>query len=87
MSKIILESMKTESTINTQSSLIRNIIETKKLVHLKTVNNIPYIYIGNKKLNKLISTVNGETVESFTTLQQIEKPELNIQDLELTIIE
>lgn len=87
MSKIILEAFKTDiNTVANPSTLTRNILITKQIAYLKTVNNVPYIYVGTKKLNKLLSTVDGVNVETFTTLQQSERPDLNIQDIELTII-
>lgn len=87
MSKIILEAFKTDKdSSNDPTSLLRNIVQITKVAHLKYVDGIPYIYIGSKKLNKLIGTIDGVTKEVFTLIQPTERPDLNIQNLEINII-
>ena len=73
MSKIIMDAHRTCQN---------QIVETKKITYIKEIAGVKYLFANGKQVNKYINSASNVVL---TTITATERPDLNIQPLEITI--
>ena len=73
MSKIIMDAHRT---------CAGQVNETKRLLYIKIENSVPMLYSDGKRVNAYVNSASKVVV---TTVTATERPDLNIQPLEIKI--